>query len=102
MNNLRRLPLAVVLAIALVLTAALSTIFTGSNPSQFSSGILEASYAESTALHCSGLTSSVVTFFNTTSDPHKISITWITNSGSSGSTTTKLSGHGSWSISEFG
>ena len=55
MNNLRRLPLAAVLAIALVLTAALSTIFTGSNPSQFSSGILEASYAESTALHCSGL-----------------------------------------------
>ena len=77
MNNLRRLPLDAVLATALVLTAALSTIFTGSNPSQFSTGILEASYAESTALHCSGLTSSVVTFFNTTSDPHKISITWI-------------------------
>lgn len=102
MNNLRRLPLAAVLGTVLVLTAVMSAIFTGSNPSQFSSSAFEASYAESTALHCSGLMSSAVTFLNTTSEPHKISITWITSSGDSGSTTTRLAGHAHWSISEFG
>jgi len=102
MNNLRRLPLAAVLGAALVLTAVLSMTFTGANPSQFASANLEASYAESTALHCSGLTSSAVTFFNATSTSHKISVTWITSSGSSGSATTKLAGHANWRISEFG
>jgi len=102
MNNLRRLPLAVFLGAALILTAIVSTIFTGTNPSQFASGTLEASYAESTGLHCSGLTSSAVTFFNTTSESHKISVTWITNSGSSGSATSKLAAHANWRISEFG
>ena len=102
MNNLRRLPLAVVLGAALVLTAIVSTIFTGSNPSQFAAGTQEASYAESTGLHCSGLTSSAVTFFNTTSDSHKISVTWLTDSGTSGSATSKLAAHANWRISEFG
>lgn len=102
MNNLRRLPLAVVLGAALVLTAIVSTFFTGSNPSQFATGTQEASYAESTGLHCSGLTSSAVTFFNTTSDSHKISVTWITSSGSSGSATSKLAAHAIWRVSEFG
>jgi len=102
MNNLRRLPLAVVLGAALVLTAIVSTFFTGSNPSQFAAGTQEASYAESTGLHCSGLTSSAVTFFNTTSDSHKISVTWITSSGSSGSATSKLAAHAIWRVSEFG
>jgi len=102
MNNLRRLPLAVVLGAALVLTAIVSTFFTGSNPSQFAAGTQEASYAESTGLHCSGLTSSAVTFFNTTSDSHKISVTWITSSGSSGSATSKLAAHSIWRVSEFG
>jgi len=102
MNNLRRLPLAVVLGAALVLTGILSTIFTGSNPSQFAAGTQEASYAESTGLHCSGLTSSAVTFFNTTPDSHKISVTWLTDSGASGSATSKLAAHANWRISEFG
>ena len=102
MNNLRRLPLALVLGAALVLTAIVSTFFTGSNPSQFAAGTQEASYAESTGLHCSGLTSSAVTFFNTTSDSHKISVTWITSSGSSGSATSKLAAHAIWRVSEFG
>ncbi len=102
MNNLRRLPLAAALGAALVLTAIVSMTFTGSNPSQFASGALEASNAESTALHCSGLTSSSVTFFNTTSEAHKISITWITSSGSGGSSTSKLAAHAHWRISEFG
>jgi len=102
MNNLRRLPLAVVLGAALVLTAIVSTFFTGSNPSQFATGTQEASYAESTGLHCSGLTSSAVTFFNTTSDSHKISVTWITSSGSTGSATSKLAAHAIWRVSEFG
>jgi len=102
MNNLRRLPLAVVLGAALVLTAIVSTFFTGSNPSQFAAGTQEASYAESTGLHCSGLTSSAVTFFNTTSDSHKISVTWITSSGSTGSATSKLAAHAVWRVSEFG
>jgi hypothetical protein len=102
MNNLRRLPLAAVLGAALVLTAIVSTIFTGSNPSQFAAGTQEASYAESTGLHCSGLTSSAVTFFNTTSDSHKISVTWLTDSGTSGSATSKLAAHANWRISELG
>jgi len=102
MNNLRRLPLALVLGAALVLTAIVSTFFTGSNPSQFAAGTQEASYAESTGLHCSGLTSSAVTFFNTTSDSHKISVTWITGSGSTGSATSKLAAHAVWRVSEFG
>jgi len=102
MNNLRRLPLALVLGAALVLTAIVSTFFTGSNPSQFAAGTQEASYAESTGLHCSGLTSSAVTFFNTTSDSHKISVTWITSSGSTGSATSKLAAHAVWRVSEFG
>ena len=102
MNNLRRLPLAVVLGAALVLTAIVSSIFAGSNPSKFAAGTLESSYAESTGLHCSGLTSSAITFFNTTSDSHKISVTWLTDSGTSGSATSKLAAHANWRISEFG
>jgi len=102
MNNLRRLPLAVVLGAARGLTAIVRTFFTGSTPSQFAAGTQEASYAESTGLHCSGLTSSAVTFFNTTSDSHKISVTWITSSGSSGSATSKLAAHAIWRVSEFG
>ncbi len=102
MNNLRRLPLAAVLAATLILMAVLSTLIGGTNPSQISSGLLVASDAESTALYCSGLTSSSVTFFNTTSTSHNVSVSWTTDTGSSGSSTTNLASHDTWNIAQFG
>ena len=102
MNNLRRLPLTAVMVTALVITAALSTFLGTSNPSKLSSGLLVASNSESAALYCSGLTSSSVTFLNTTSTSHKISLSWTTDTGQSGSESTKISGNSTWNLSSVG
>ena len=102
MNNIRRLPLAGVLATVIVLMAVLSTFSGTSNPSKLSSGLLVSPNSESTALYCSGLTSSNVTFLNTTSASHKISISWTTDKGENGSEVTKIAGNSTWSLGSIG
>ena len=80
MSSLRRIPLLVVLALALVATGVVSSLSHGVNPSQLPSGLSLNSQAESTALYCTGLSSSKngaaghVTLLNTVNEVRHVVI----------------------------
>ncbi len=85
MSNLRRLPLFIVLALALVVVGVLSSTTKSVDPSQLPSALALNGHAESTALYCTGFTSSKlgeagrVIFFNTTDQSHVITIDDVSN-----------------------
>jgi hypothetical protein len=96
MNSLRRVPLYVVLAVALVVVGLLSSMAKSVDPSQLPSALALNGRAESTALYCTGFSSHKigapgrVIFLNTTDASHEVSIDDVSNIGLSESTEVKL------------
>ena len=60
MSNLRRLPLFIVLAVALIVVGVLSSTTKSVDPSQLPSALALNGSAESTALYCTGFTSTKI------------------------------------------
>jgi hypothetical protein len=87
MSSLRRVPLFAVLALVLIVAGVLSSMAKDTDPTQLPSGLSLASNAESTALYCTGLTSAKdgasgrVTFVNTSSSAHVITIDDVSDAG---------------------
>ena len=96
MTSLRRIPLLVVLVLTIVVTGVVSSLSHEVNPSQLPSGISFNSQAESTALYCTGLTSSKygasghVTLVNTVNTARHVAITIKSDSGGSRSRVAQL------------
>jgi len=103
-NNVRRIPLFIVLALALLATGFVSAMAKSPNPSQLPSGLALTSNAESTALYCTGLSSARagasghVTFVNTTNVSHLVIINAVSDAGGSYSRQTLLEAHQSIAI----
>ncbi len=104
MNSLRRVPLVVILALVLIATGALSSLAKGTNPSSLPRGLALNSLAESTALYCTGLSSTAagspgrVIFTNTTSAAHLINIEVVSDTGFKVTRATNLAPFSSISI----
>jgi hypothetical protein len=87
MNSLRRAPLFVVLALALIVVGLFSSIAKSTNPSQLPSTLALNGRAESTALYCTGFSnaklgeSGRVILVNTTDDSHEVTIDHVSNLG---------------------
>jgi hypothetical protein len=87
MSNLRRVPLLIVLAIALIAVGVFSSTAKSVDPSQLPSALALNGSAESTALYCTGFSSDQlgesgrVIFLNTTDRPHLVTINDVSNSG---------------------
>jgi hypothetical protein len=87
MSNLRRVPLLVVLAIALIVVGTLSSTAKSVDPSQLPAALALNGNAESTALYCTGFSSDRlgesgrVIFLNTTDRPHLVTIEDASNAG---------------------
>ncbi|HUZ42628.1 MAG TPA: DUF5719 family protein [Acidimicrobiales bacterium] len=87
MNSLRRIPLLVVLALALIVVGVLSSEAKSVDPSQLPSALALNGHAESTALYCTGLSSQRlgedgrVIFLNTTDQSHLVTIDDVSNLG---------------------
>jgi hypothetical protein len=101
----RRLPLLLVLALALVLVGTLSSLSTPKNPSALPGGLNVAGNAESTALYCTGLSGvggslarGHVTFLNTTDSSRSVLVQVVSDTGQRASTTFHLGAHGARSI----
>jgi hypothetical protein len=96
MSNLRRLPLFIVLALALLVVGVLSSTTKSVDPSQLPSALALNGAAESTALYCTGFTSAKVgapgrvIFLNTTDQSHEVTIDDVSNLGLSESTQVTL------------
>jgi hypothetical protein len=96
MSNLRRLPLFIVLALALLVVGVLSSTTKSVDPSQLPSALALNGTAESTALYCTGFTSAKVgapgrvIFLNTTDQSHEVTIDDVSNLGLSESTQVTL------------
>jgi hypothetical protein len=92
MNNLRRVPLSVVLVLALLVVGVVSSTSKSIDPSQLPSALALNGNAESTALYCTGFTSHEVgapgrvIFLNTTATSHEVTIDDVSNLGLSQST----------------
>jgi hypothetical protein len=87
MNSLRRAPLFVVLALALIVVGLFSSIAKSTNPSQLPSTLALNGRAESTALYCTGFSnaklgeSGRVILINTTDHSHEVTIDHVSNLG---------------------
>lgn len=87
MSNLRRLPLLLVLAVALLVVGILSATAKSVDPSQLPSALALNGNAESTALYCTGFSSvqlgesGRVIFLNTTDRSHLVTIEDVSNVG---------------------
>jgi hypothetical protein len=87
MNSLRRAPLFVVLALALIVVGLFSSIAKSTNPSQLPSTLALNGRAESTALYCTGFSnaklgeSGRVILVNTTDHSHEVTIDHVSNLG---------------------
>jgi hypothetical protein len=96
MNSLRRVPLFLALALALVVVGVVSSTTKSVDPSQLPSALALNGRAESTALYCTGFSSTKigasgrVIFLNTTDASHEITIDDVSNIGLSESSEVKL------------
>jgi hypothetical protein len=87
MSNLRRVPLLVILALALIVVGILSAVAKSPDPSQLPSALALNGNAESTALYCTGFSSDRlgesgrVIFLNTTGRSHLVTIEDASNTG---------------------
>jgi hypothetical protein len=95
-NNLRRVPLLIVLAVALVVVGVVSSLAKSVDPSQLPSALALSGRAESTALYCTGFSSAKigaagrVIFLNTSDRSHEVTIDDVSNLGDSHSTVMNL------------
>ena len=87
MNSLRRVPLLVVLAAALLVVGVVSSLAKNGDNSQLPSALALNGRAESTALYCTGFSdqklgeSGRVIFLNTTNQSHLVTIDDVSNTG---------------------
>jgi hypothetical protein len=96
MSSLRRVPLLVVLAILLVATGVATTLHHPINPSTLPNGLSASSSAESTALYCTGLSSSSpgrISFFNTANTARSLNVSVVSDLGKSWTGTIELAAH---------
>ena len=104
MSNVRRAPLYVLIVAALVATGVASSLAKSSNPSTLPNGLAVSTLAESTALYCTGLTSSKggleghVTLLNTTGSARNVTIDVVSDTAKSWTGTLRLAPHASKSI----
>ncbi|MGH3733768.1 MAG: DUF5719 family protein [Acidimicrobiales bacterium] len=101
MNSLRRVPLLVVLAVLLAVAGVATTLRHPSNPSQLPSGLSVSINAESTAVYCTGLSSTSagrISFFNAANAPRSLSISVVSSLGKTWSGTVELAAHTGQSI----
>lgn len=97
MKSSRRFPWLGVLALIVALVGFATTRSTPSNPTALPSGLATSINAESTALYCTGLTSSApgrVSYFNTADVARSVSVSVVSSSGRTWSGTLELAAHG--------
>jgi hypothetical protein len=97
MNRSRRFPWLAVLALIVALVGYATTRSTPSNPTTLPSGLATSINAESTALYCTGLTSTApgrVSFFNTADAARSVSVSVVSSSGKIWNGTLELAAHG--------
>ena len=96
MSSRRRVPLLVVLAVLLAVTGVATTLRHPTNPSVLPNGLAVSLNAESTALYCTGLSSASpgrVSFFNTANAARRLSVSVVSDLGTSWSGTIELAAH---------
>lgn len=104
MKSLRRIPLLLVLAVALVATGVTTTLIKTSNPSSLSNGLNSTSEVESSALFCTGLSSSAggfaghVTYLNTSASTRTVVVKVVADTGHSATTTLTLKPYASQTV----
>lgn len=103
MRRIRRLPLLLVVLVALVATGVVTSLQRATNPSQLPSGLAVSLNAESTALYCTGISANPgrpgrVTFYNTSPASRRLSVSVVSDKGHTFTTSIELSGHASQSI----
>ncbi len=103
MDRFRRLSLVVVLLGGLVATGFATTLVKASNPSSLPSGLLLTTNAESTALYCTGLSSTGgltghVTFSNTSSNTRNITVQVASDTGKRATQNISLNAYASASL----
>ncbi len=97
MTTSRRFPWLGVLALIVALVGFATTRSTPSNPTALPSGLATSINAESTALYCTGLTSSAsgrVSYFNTSDVARSVSVSVVSSAGRTWSGTLELAAHG--------
>ncbi|MGC2484955.1 MAG: DUF5719 family protein, partial [Acidimicrobiales bacterium] len=97
MSASRRFPWLVVLALIVALVGYATARSTPGNPTALPSGLSTSINAESTALYCTGLTSTApgrVSFFNTADAARSVSVSVVSSSGRTWSGTLELAAHG--------
>jgi hypothetical protein len=103
MRRARRLPLLLVVLMALVATGVVTSLQTPTNPSRLPSGLAVSMNAESTALYCTGISAypgrhGRVTFYNTSTDSRRLSVSVVSNTRHTFTSSIELAGHASQSI----
>lgn len=104
MSRSRRVPLLLVLALALGVVATASSLAKSTNVMPSPGSLTSSKNAESTALYCAGLTDSKhhapghVTFLNTSNSPRSLSVQVISNTSIRASKTIDLPANGSRAI----
>jgi hypothetical protein len=90
-------------AVVLVATGVLTSLHAATNPSTLPSGLTQSMNAESTALYCTGLSSTAgapgrVTFYNTSPQSRSLSLSVVSDTGKTYSSSIELAAHGAQSI----
>ncbi|HWD95217.1 MAG TPA: DUF5719 family protein [Acidimicrobiales bacterium] len=102
MSSIRRVPLLALLVVALVVTGFATTFHRTHNPSQLPSGLSVSVNAESTALYCTGLSSGPapghISFYNTASQPRRLSVSVVSSQGRLWSGTLEVAAHSTQSL----
>ncbi|MGA7834301.1 MAG: DUF5719 family protein [Acidimicrobiales bacterium] len=102
MSSLRRIPVLVILVIALVGTGLATTLHHPTNPSALPSGLSVSVNAESTALYCTGLSSGPgageVSFYNTANSSRTLHVNVVSSRGKTWSGTLTLAAHASGNL----
>jgi len=103
MSSARRLPLLLVVLVVLVATGVVTSLRPATNPSVLPSGLTVSLDAESTALYCTGLSTSQgapgrVTFLNTSTSSRALSVSIVSDKGNTYSGSIELAAHASQSI----
>ena len=99
MSSRRRVPLLLVLALALVVVGVVSETAKSVDPSQLPSALALNGRAESTALYCTGFSSAKigasgrVIFYNTTDHAHNVRINDVSDAGDSYAKVVRLGAH---------
>jgi hypothetical protein len=103
MFRFRRVPILFVVLVILVATGVATTLRHPVNPSELPSGLSVSLDAESTALYCTGISSASgapgrVTFYNTSSSSRSLSVSVVSDKGTSYQGVIELAAHAAQSI----